>query len=81
MQRHPFDPVSALLGVLAVVAGLLVALGEAADLETSGPWWLAAAAVLVGLALIPWRRRPADIGVAATDTAVTDAADGSTNEP
>jgi hypothetical protein len=59
VRRHPFDPVSAALGVLAVVAGLLVMLGEAADLETDGSWWFAAAAVVVGLAVIPWRRRTA----------------------
>ena len=62
MPRHPFDPVSAVLGVLAIVAGLLVAVGEAADFDTSGPWWVAAAAVLIGLALIPWRRRTAVAG-------------------
>jgi drug/metabolite transporter (DMT)-like permease len=55
VERHPFDPVSAVLGVLAAVAGILVTVG--ADVDTDGPWWLAAAAVLVGLAVIPWRRR------------------------
>ena len=62
VHRHPFDPVAAALGILAIVAGLLVALGEAVDLDTDGPWWLAGAAVLVGLAIIPWRRprRPPD---------------------
>ena len=57
MPRHPFDPVSAALGILAVTAALLVACNEVAHLDTRGPWWLAAAAVLVGLAIIPWRRR------------------------
>ena len=41
MQRHPFDPVSAALGILAIAAGLLVALGEAVDCQTDGRWWLA----------------------------------------
>ena len=70
VQRHPFDPVSAALGVLAVLAGLLVALGDAADLDASGPWWLAAAAVVIGLAVIPWRR------AAAADPAVDVSAAG-----
>lgn len=59
MARHPFDPVSAVLGIITVVGGLLVALGEAADVDTTGSWWLIAAAVLVGLVIIPWRRRAA----------------------
>jgi len=62
MQRHPFDPVAAALGILAIAAGLLVALGEAVDLQTDGRWWLAGAAVLVGLAIIPWRRPAAPDG-------------------
>ena len=56
MSRHPFDPVSAALGIFALVAGLFVMLGEAADVDARGPWWIAGAAVLVGLAIIPWRR-------------------------
>jgi hypothetical protein len=56
VRRHPFDPISAALGILAVTAGLLVALGEVADVDTGGPWWAAAAAGLIGLAIIPWRR-------------------------
>jgi len=57
VHRHPFDPVSAVLGILAVAVGLLVALGELVDLDAAGPWWVAVAAVLVGAAIIPWRRR------------------------
>jgi hypothetical protein len=58
MRRHPLDPVSAALGILTVTAGLLVMLGESADIDTSGGWWIAVAAVLVGIAIIPWRLRP-----------------------
>ena len=67
MHRHPFDPVSAVLGILAVAVGLLVALGELVDLDAAGPWWLAVAAGLVGAAIIPWRRRA---GSDATELAV-----------
>ena len=55
MSRHVFDPVSAVLGVLAVVAGLLVAVGQAVDLDINTAWLIAAAAILIGVAIIPWR--------------------------
>ena len=71
MERHPLDPVSLAFGVVAVAAGLAVALGDAVDLETGGSWWLAAVGALVGLAIIPWRRsRPIvdpAAGASATD--------------
>ena len=56
MQRHRFDPVSAVLGVLAVALGVLVLTGELDAFDTEGGWWLALAAVVIGLAIIPWRR-------------------------
>ena len=49
MPRHPFDPVSAALGILSLVAGVLALLGDAARLDTRGGGWIAVAAVLVGL--------------------------------
>lgn len=66
MDRHPFDPVSAVLGILAVLAGLLVVLGEAADVDTTGAWWLTGAAILVGVAIIPWRHRSGPVPATAT---------------
>ena len=57
MQRHQFDPISAVLGVLAVVLGLLVLTGELAAFDSDGVWWIAVAGVIVGLAIIPWRGR------------------------
>ena len=54
MQRHPFDPVSAVLGVLAVALGVLVATRSLGGFDTAGGWWLAAAAAAVGVAIIPW---------------------------
>jgi hypothetical protein len=56
MQRHRFDPVSAVLGVLAVALGILVLTGELDSFDTEGAWWLALAAIVIGLAIIPWRR-------------------------
>jgi hypothetical protein len=57
MQRHSFDPVSAAIGVLAVILGLLVLTGELSGFDSEGGWWIAVAAVIVGLAIIPWRGR------------------------
>ena len=54
MQRHPFDPVSAVLGVLAVALGVLVATRSLGGFDTAGGWWLAAAAAALGVAIIPW---------------------------
>ena len=59
MQRHPFDPVSAVFGVLAVALGVLVATRSLGGFDTAGGWWLAAAAAVVGVALIPWNLRGA----------------------
>jgi hypothetical protein len=58
MRRHPFDPVSAALGIVAVTAGLLALFGDAADIGTRNGQWITVAAVLVGLVIIPWRRDP-----------------------
>jgi hypothetical protein len=59
MTRHPFDPVSAVLGVLAIAVGMLVATRGLDAFDTSGGWWMAAVAIVVGLGLIPWRGRGA----------------------
>jgi hypothetical protein len=61
VDRHSFDLLSAVLGILGVAAGLLVALGAGDELGTSGPWWFAAAIGVVGLLIIPWRRRSSDV--------------------
>ena len=59
MDRHPFDPISAALGVVTIVVGVLV-MTDAIDLvDGDGGWWFAVAALVVGLGLIPWRPQPA----------------------
>lgn len=60
MNRHPFDPVSAALGLLAGVAAVLVV---GSSYGVVGEDWVriaALAALLIGIALIPWQlsRRP-----------------------
>ncbi len=56
MKRHPLDLISAALGLIVIVLAVAVMLRRAPDLVTGGAWWLALAALLIGLALIPWRR-------------------------
>jgi hypothetical protein len=56
VSRHPFDPLSAVLGVITVVAGLFVSVGAAIDLDVNWAWLITAAAILIGLAIIPWQR-------------------------
>lgn len=51
MQRHPFDTVSAVLGVVVVVVAALLMVS--ADVS----WWLALLTLVVGLGLIPWSAR------------------------
>ena len=55
MQRHPVDPLSGALGLLTVALGVLVASGHLRDFHRSGAWWLLLAAVVIGLAIVPWR--------------------------
>jgi hypothetical protein len=54
VQRHPIDPASTVLGVLAVVLGILVATRSLGGFDTAGGRWLAAATVVVGVAIVPW---------------------------
>ncbi len=74
MQRHPFDAVSAALGALAIALGALVASGTVGSFDTRGAWWLAGAAIVVGLAIIPWRTPLERLGQ--EDTVTTSEPDG-----
>jgi hypothetical protein len=56
MNRHPFDPLSFVLGVAAVVLGVLVALDRIGEVQGGWGTWAAAAALAVGIALVPWGR-------------------------
>ena len=57
MHSHRFDPVSAILGVVAALAAVLVMLGDPAPLDGADVGiWLAIGLVLAGAALFPWRR-------------------------
>jgi hypothetical protein len=55
VRRHPFDPVAAVLGIIAVVGGLLVLAGDEVDLDDRGIWWLGLAGLAIAGVLIPWR--------------------------
>ncbi len=60
MQRHSFDPTSAVLGVATIALAIFVISGHTPTISTGGDWWLPAVALLVGLILIPWQRLRAD---------------------
>ncbi len=58
MNTHRFDPVSAVLGVAAAGAGVVVIAGASEAVEsTASGVWIAAIALAIGLVLIPWGRR------------------------
>jgi len=57
VRRHPLDPLSAALGVIAVVLGVLVATDQLDELGSDTGAWIAGAVMLVGLGLLPWSWR------------------------
>ena len=66
MRSHPFDPVSAVLALIALVAGILVVNGATVPLEGDVAPWFAVIALIFGLLLLPWtmfrrRSRPAPV--------------------
>ena len=54
MRSHPFDPVSAVLAFIALVAGILVIAGSTLPFEANVGPWLAAVALVFGVFLLPW---------------------------
>ncbi len=54
MRSHPFDPVSAALAFIALVAGILVIAGSTLPFEANVGPWLAATALVFGVLLLPW---------------------------
>lgn len=54
MHSHPFDPVSAVLALIALVAGILVIAGSTLPFEANVGPWLAAVALVFGVFLLPW---------------------------
>jgi hypothetical protein len=54
MHSHPFDPVSAVLAFIALVAGVLVIAGSTRPFEAEVGPWLAAIALVIGVFLLPW---------------------------
>ena len=60
MTAHRFDLIAAALGVVAIAVGLLVATASIDNIDADAGWWFAVAALVLGIALVPWtRRRPA----------------------
>lgn len=57
MNRHPFEPLSAALGIIAMAIGLAVITGSIDNISSNGGAWLAVAALVLGLGLIPRAQR------------------------
>lgn len=60
MCSHRFDPVSAILALVALLAGILVIGGSTVPFDADIGPWLAIVALAFGLLLLPWgvRRQP-----------------------
>lgn len=57
MHSHRFDPVSAVLGLVSLVAAILVMVGSATPFDADVGPWLALVALAFGLVLLPWGLR------------------------
>ena len=63
MNRHPFEPLSAALGIIAMAIGLAVITGSIDNISSNGGAWLAVAALVLGLGLIPRAQRRITPGI------------------
>ena len=85
MPRHRFDALSFALGLLAVVGAVAVMADLLLEAEDpAGGGWLAVAALVLGLGLIPWsqaRRAGAGDGAAGTAGATDDVAIDPDDQP
>ena len=59
MHSHRFDPVSAVLGLVSLVAAILVMVGSTSPFDADVGPWLALVALAFGLVLLPWGLRAA----------------------
>jgi hypothetical protein len=57
MNRHPFEPLSAAFGIIAIAIGLTVMTGSVDNISSNGGAWLAVGALVLGLGLIPRAQR------------------------
>ena len=73
MQSHRFDPISAVLGLIALVASIIVVAGQTVPFDADLGPWLAVVALAFGLVLLPWgMRRPARTTSADTPDLIPD---------
>ena len=68
MTLHRFDLIAAVLGVIAVTAGLLVATDSIDRVDADAGWWFAVAALVLGIAMVPWSRRRGDAPVEVSES-------------
>jgi len=60
VDRHRIDPLSLVLGLLAIGLGVFVITGVADREDVNVGAWIAGAALVLGLGVIPWGRRSPD---------------------
>jgi hypothetical protein len=77
VQPHPFRPLDAVLGLALIAVGVLVSVFGFENLDEDNLFvWLAIAAGVVGLSLLPWPHRRTPVPHAEPAAAVlADAAD------
>lgn len=82
MQSHRFDPVSAVLGLIVLVASIMVMSGASVPFDADIGPWLAVIALAFGVVLLPWgMRRPARTTSAETPDLTPDPAPTPDPEP
>lgn len=60
MRSHRFDPVSGVLGLVALVVAIMVMAGSTVPFDADVGPWLALIALAFGVVLLPWGLRRAN---------------------
>jgi len=82
MQSHRFDPISAVLGLIALVASIMVMSGATVPFDADVGPWLAVVTLAFGIVLLPWgMRRPARTTTAETPDLTTAATPDPDRDP
>ncbi len=77
MEPHRFHPLHAVVGIVLVAVGVVTATFGLNRLAENGVAWGSAGVALVGLALLPWPRRPSGACSARSDNSSDAAPPGS----
>ncbi len=80
MNRHRFDAISVVFGAIVATLGVLVAAGSLDGIDADAGTWGAAAALALGLGMIPWARRRSEGSDQAGGDGSADAEDSVTRD-